>query len=372
MNDWSAYPVPVLAGFLEGDLESAWTQVMTWRQTHDVLTDAAASLARARAELAGGWPAEVSEAAARFLDFADSLTASMTATAEAAHVNGTALAGTLEALSTAKSRVDALHATWRTYVAQTGGDVSSAVFGGEEAAPAGWADQLNTQAQHEMSTADDAIFDSTRMLIIPDVIRTNSVFEPIKPLSNVSSEPTTTALARRGSGTQPTNDPGTGYRFDAERIYGGTAASEMIGGASKRPIADEPAVPQQPSGKSMPRGTRSIRAAAAPRRTKAGRVIGADRPTPSVADVGLAPKSPAQDPSEGNTAATLTEPGSSDLAPGMLAPTMGGRLPNGDNRPTRRRTQNEVWPVREGVAPVLQARQAPIHDPGPDVLGIDR
>ncbi|MEV6928585.1 hypothetical protein AB0M46_29415 [Dactylosporangium sp. NPDC051485] len=33
---------------------------------------------------------------------------------------------------------------------------------------------------------------------------------------------------------------------------------------------------------------------------------------------------------------------------------------------------DEVWPVEEGVAPVLDATAERRHDPGPGVLGIDR
>jgi hypothetical protein len=54
-----------------------------------------------------------------------------------------------------------------------------------------------------------------------------------------------------------------------------------------------------------------------------------------------------------------------------LAGTAGGHPAN--QRRRRAGASDEVWPVREGVPPVIEAStEEPNHDPGPGVIGIDR
>ncbi|MEU7875364.1 hypothetical protein [Dactylosporangium sp. NPDC049140] len=101
-----------------------------------------------------------------------------------------------------------------------------------------------------------------------------------------------------------------------------------------------------------------------------------DPPSPPPAAVG---NSPGWVTEGGGLVLTGGAPGPSVPPAGTSAPpTVGGGYRDrsyeqyAERRRTKRGNDDELWPVEEGVSPVIDAPRERPHDPGPGVLGIDR
>ncbi len=379
VSDWSPFPVPTLAGFLSGPIEPAWSQVGAWRGTHNILIDAAAALARARADLAAVWPPEGSEAAARFIDFADSLTRSMRTTAEAAHANGVALQNTLTALTDAKTQVDELHDTWRTYAAQTGGEIDEAGSADEAAAvPAGWSAQLNARAQARMATTDQIIFDNMRALVVPATYLPQAADFGVIPLTTPSSGPSISSTkpgdphpisaVGKGSGPTPRNPiarhfPGSFTKLPPVRLI-----EAPPDGAITFPPSRPPSVTESTSSIHGVDGVDPDVAQGTGRQTSfaRSRTLGADPGgSASLTDERVVAASAYPPPAS-------SAQGMSDGS-GVFLPGVSSASADGGSRTGRRRGNRTAWPVSTGVPAIIAADgQCEHHDPGPGVIGIDR
>src|SRR5262249_34972064 len=112
-TDWMPYDVPKLASFLDEDLGSAWSQVATWGQTHELVSRHLDVLRQTRGALAYAWPPQRSPAAAMFLSVLDQLIASMDEMQGVAVTNGATLTGILNTLGEARQVVGGLNEQWK-------------------------------------------------------------------------------------------------------------------------------------------------------------------------------------------------------------------------------------------------------------------
>src|SRR6266516_1181521 len=144
---WTPYDVPKLASFLDEDLASAWVQVGSWQETHELVARHREVLSQTRSALASAWPPERSPAAAGFFEVLDQLIASMEEMQGIAVTNGATLQGILNSLGEAKQTVGLLHEQWKN---------TDAVDGKKGFHDANWRTDLNQQARAQMSATDQA------------------------------------------------------------------------------------------------------------------------------------------------------------------------------------------------------------------------
>ncbi len=372
---WGNYEVPALAGFLDEDLSSGWTQVRAWAQARDVTATHLDVMRQARATVVRAWPPTVNKAARAFVDQLDALIASMETMISAADSNGPALAGILTALTEAKKTVDGLHEQWK---AQSSGwestvlDVAVPLAGAAQQKTAqDRRAQLNTQARKVMQATDDAVYAyMPQLVVVPPPPRHEVINGPVDVLS-----PTSTAGSRSaGAGSIrppiiPAASPPAAVPPQHETgspvlaMAAGTTSNDVAGGST--PGVREQGSPTYGVGPVPSVG--AVRSGfwvdtPAGRALRSGAVLGepleAPRPIP-----------------EGGVA-----PGSADRAgpagPDELEPGLWGGVAGGRSRGTRQRERtlpaDTVWPVPTGVPPVLEPGPEPVHDPGPGVIGIDR
>lgn len=387
-TDWTEYQVPTLAEFLKDNLGPAQEQVGAWNIAHDSIGQAARRLLEARAALAEAWPPERSHAAAAYFHVVDELIFSMQATADAAIANRNALNNTLNALESARAKVDVLYSEWRAYAAHadtSGLSEQQDVTAGGDA----WAWDLNTEAQQHMVTTDEIIFDNTRALIIPAVFQMPSKIGEVTPIPSPRT-PSSQSLT-----------PSTEIHIDGQSMGEGLGSPLLAGiGGSPLSAPNTPGFgqPSKPSTReattAMPPGSpmgAMFRAneSSTPGRSRSvrGGSIGQDPQSHTGTSVNLtrpeAVTSAAQSsqgragevdmdrgaPASGT--ASVTEMPAQASA--MLSPGMAGRSHDEIHRRGRRTKQRVPWNVSAGVPSVICASsESDMHDPGPGVIGIDR
>jgi hypothetical protein len=363
---WSKYSVPDLAEILDEDLSVAWSQADAWGETHDLVSRHREVLQQARTTLASVWPPERSPAAAMFFGVLDELIASMGEMQDVAVTNQGAVIGVLASLEQAQATVGELHATWESFVSSPAAEAPNAtdVVNG-----------LNQQAQDQMRTTDQAVFEYANRLTVPT---------PYSPPGRV--EPESTPVSAGDQAGQGRTQSGSGSRLPVRpptipslRHPAATPASDvgsvLSGGPRDSQNTGHPGSGGLPTGEQIGRD----RPAAAPaigswfvttpggRALRAGAVIG--DPSHGV------PK-PSQ---EGQRSLRSGIAGIEDEANGRrvnpVGGLLGGPLSSAMSRERRRRRAMPLdteWEVRRGVRPILEPGPEPHHDPGPGVIGIDR
>jgi hypothetical protein len=361
-TDWSPYDVPRLASFLDEDLTSAWVQVASWQQTHELVARHREVLSQTRSALARAWPPERSPAAAKFIEVLDRLMASMDEMQDIAITNGTTLQGILNSLDEVKGTVDGLHEQWKEM---------EAVEGKKGFQDANWRIDLNQQARAQMSATDQAAVEYYSYLTEPDPYQSpappNYNLDPTPPPDkfNVSTSVGGVVVA----GVRPPTIPPVPPLPSPEQVDAGPLLTS-------NPVGGSPVGPGAPGGQGQPPGTTpqpvstGSWSVATPvgRAMRVGGVIGPVPPEPGSpgASAVSGRSGLIQGPSEGETQR-------GNPVGGLLGGPMGAGV-HGDRRSSRRREPPYTeWEVPKGVPPVLMPPPEPTeHDPGPGVIGIDR
>jgi hypothetical protein len=361
-TDWSPYDTPTIAGFFDEDLSTAWSQVWTWEQTHQLVSRHHDVLRSTRESLAHAWPPERSPAAQAFFSVIDELVSSIDEMRGVALTNGSSLHGVLTSLDEAKRTVDGLHEQWRVADA-----VESAK--GEYYDPGPQAD-VDLQAQATMRTLDQAVIEYYPYLSSPTPYSPPAIGDP--PPTPVSGDVGPSGPSARGGTSRhsprppaippvpPLERPGTSGPQPV--LSGGPSGSGgfPIGGEVYQPSAPTPVGPEGgPSPGAWFVDTPGGRA------LRSGGVIG------------YVPDDPLGPAKEMTDQVHAAGQGPAEEATARMGQPLGGYLPGqagAGPRQSRKRTlpPDTKWEVAGGVPPVLLPPPEPVHDPGPGVIGIDR
>jgi hypothetical protein len=379
-TDWSRFDVPALAGFVNEDLSSGWTQVSAWWQAYDLTREHLVVLRQARETIVRVWPPQTNRAAAAYLDQLDALIASMDNMRVAAEANGRALAGILTVLDNARGTVDGLHERWRQQQESLWSEVG-AVASAATGNPAGLVDvsialassdekaRLNAQAQATMRATDQAVYEYLPQLVIP-VGRQNPI-EDVKPVGTGTRDGAGSSSG--GGSLRPPVIPPAPAPAPAP-----VAGPVLTGGASPQqggaPVVGVPGAGQPASGIGGGSGASWLVPGSPWTQTPVGRVLRSGAVIGAPMDL----VEPGSSSAAGRIAGDLPEPsrpGASEVGPegGLLGGGIGaGRPP--DRRLRRTLPPDTEWPVRQGVPAVLEPgpEREIRHDPGPGVFGIDR
>ncbi len=365
-TDWTPYDVPRLASFLDEDLASAWAQVATWGQTHELVSRHLDVLRQTRDALAGAWPPERSPAAAKFFSVLDQLIASMEEMRGVAVTNGATLQGILNSLDEAKHVVGGLREQWTDM---------EAIEGKPGFHDANWRTTLNDQAQAQMSATDQAAVEYYAYLTVP-----NRYYSPSYPDIDRPTGPpptgangSTSATGGGETGPRPPTIPSVPPLAQPGPSDGGPALTGTSAGpvdGSKFSDGSSATAPQSPAAATPPTPTASWSVA-----TPSGRAM---RPGGVIGPAPVEPDSAASTMSRRSGligGPTSEEALAREVNPvgGLLGGPMGAGV-HGDRRRTARSLPPQTeWDVPKGVAPVLLPPPEPAeHDPGPGVIGIDR
>jgi hypothetical protein len=177
-TEWGRYDVPTIAAMLpEDDYSDSWNQVHAWRLAYETIDSHQMDLTTASAQLSETWSPDHSLAAASFFDQVQILKASMTAAANAAAANATALANVIGAVSDARTQIQRLHQNWQLQV--TSGLAGETSAHSPDASGQQWTAALNARANEIMTDTDQIVLENSRRMTVPsDVVVTH--IEPTK------------------------------------------------------------------------------------------------------------------------------------------------------------------------------------------------
>lgn len=364
-TDWTPYDTPTIAGFLDEDLSTAWTQVRTWDQTHQLVSRHQDVLRSTRDSLARAWPPERSPAAQAFFSVLDEMIASMEEMRAVALTNGSSLHGVLTSLDEAKRTVDGLHEQWKAAEA-----VESAK--GDFYDPGPQAD-IDVQTQAAMRTADQAVIDYYPYLSSPTRYYPPAVVDPLPTpvpgnpgLGGPAAREGTNRHSLRPPVIPPVPPPPGSGTSTQPVLSGGPSGSGGSPAAGGMDRPGSPAPPAEPD-RGLPLGSWFVD-------TPGGRALRTGGVVGPITDDPLGPARQVTDQARAAGQSRIEEATARTGQPlgGYLAGAAGTR-PVGV-RQSRKRTlpANTEWDVAEGVPAVLLPPPEPVHDPGPGVIGIDR
>lgn len=376
--DWTRYDVPTLAGFLDADLSSGWSQVSAWWQAHDLTREHLTVMRQARDTIVRVWPPGTNQAAAAYVDQLDALIASMDTMRTAAEANAQALGGILTTLTRAKSTVDDLHTQWRQQPStwETDASLAAAVATMDPKAIAvatlarDRKSALNAKAQEVMRTTDQSVYEYLPRLTVVSPISTSGVYHPTPvapgpaPANGNGSRSGATSSVRR-----PVIPPAALPADSGSWLAGGGAVGPgtVPGGGNPlgRPAPPPTAGPVTPTGPGFAVPTSAWTQTSVGRVLRSGAVLGAPPETPPGQRAVGQPTGDEARPSQAGMSGSEPEAA-------MLGGGAGGLGRAADRRRTRTLPPDTEWPVAQGVRPVLEPGPEPVHDPGPGVIGIDR
>jgi len=373
-TDWSGFDVPSIAGMLADDQGDAWDQVTAWRAAYETISDHRSQLTRARAELADAWPPHSSPAAASYLNYVESLEYSMSATAEIAITNSSALLNILDALNYARSVVNGLHDQWRAHVVQDADTVAVTTHSPSDTASAAWAEHLNAQAHQTMTETDHIVFTNAQRLQPPVVMQVPSYGESVREVP----APHTPRHALSGSGQQSMQPHTADPRLDSpETALPGRATSlrtkqdethpTILGQHTEAASSNNEATERGASVSAAAVGLGAgvigqARAGVSSEPIKAQSTIDEVQPSP---DAGIKTGSTRNAAVSGSASErNLDEPGFLPASP----------QPSPQPETRKRRRSNRRWEAPRHPDGTISPYtvQEPIHDPGPGVIGVDR
>ncbi|MFI5908682.1 hypothetical protein [Dactylosporangium sp. NPDC051541] len=381
------------------DPDSGFAHVNTLNRLRVALEQQRDNLRRHRDRLMEAWPPDRSDAAAAFLARINGLLDVMTATAAATSRITTGVDETYAALRDTRRRLDALMTDYRHH--PTGAGLT--------AAPAGRPD-LDQQARQAFITTDARIVRASALI-------NSALPQPVmSPADSTESVDADYGIARLGArpstgSTQSTVLPTPVFSPPAPAGTDADGLGAHLTGIDADSLgAHVTGVDAGP----VPTGRPGDSTAPAPRPSFSGLIGGPPgtslshpapaRPAPAVLGPGGvigAPKPPSPSAAPATTSAAAM--GGAIQRGGVAKPTArrraaaapvaasdptgarGARGASGDYRDLSYETYRErrragrstagtdgVWPVQEGVPPVIEAAPEKPHDPGPGVVGIDR
>jgi hypothetical protein len=370
------------------DPETGFTHVNTLNRLRAALEQQRDNLRSQRDHLSEAWPPDRSEAAAAFVAQLNEMIDAITYTATAAARICTGVDATFAAIRDARRRLEALKADYPHRGTGQGLVVA------QPSDP-----DLDRRAREVMIATDTKIATAAKSYSTP-LPRYQRVIEPGVEIVESGEGPTGSAVGRStGGGSHslllqpPVFDPPSGG--------GGTDTRTRDDNPGPVPAGELPARANTPAGGGGtgplpsfgPMGViggdvRSGGPAPVPGSVVGLRpgvvgpdgVIGGTRPSaPPAGQILGGPMSgiaaqPGATRAGRNRRSGRPEPPAESTTPGRVAGGYQDRSYEeyAQRRRSRRSEDDELWPVEEGVAPVLDAVPEHRHDPGPGVLGIDR
>ncbi|MEU7870164.1 hypothetical protein [Dactylosporangium sp. NPDC049140] len=424
MTNYQQYTVRELWEMVAHENPAEHAEAMRgWEAKHSMLSAQVNNLRRLRQDLAEAWHPEGSPAAQAFLEQIDRTIEAMAGAQEAAGRAKTVYGKVTSALIAAQQRIKPLHdayddpkMAWRSYLAKTpAGPMINAL-------PDSWTPNVNMpdlatdavlrQHREELDRQARAIMDDTDVKVtaataqpldMPRIRRLDDSAPPVVPSNprNGRGNGTTSSVPPPVFDPPPPHlgliNPGPGpatppMTFDPGPFLTRTPApvlppvlmppppaTPVVGSPITLPPTPRPVPPM--TGRLMPTNGLIERP---PARSDVGRTGGAalgehgvigGRGAGSVGRPGVSGGRPSRSAGRGTGRPVAAEPGAEG----------GERLPGGGwrdrsyeayaqrRRSGHKRPEDEMWPVEEGVAPVLEAPPAAsTGDVPPGVIGIDR
>jgi hypothetical protein len=373
-------------------------QIESWLQMAALCDDQADSLAAALTRLNEHWPATPNSASAKFSGEITRVVSTMRSNASESRDISLTLSDIVAALDSAKSQMQPLmdqQAHFRQ-MSSVSPDLTTVLVdfftNHSEGPPAGWQDELHSQATGILASAD---------------ARVESVAGRMPPVSefrlSIDTQP-----GSQGGQQEQRRGPGSQLGGSVSTLTG-IPNLNSPGIAPSLPSTDQPGPssvnvvsPDQPTLAGLPTGvqltgpttaspdtigtTPSVRLPSPASSVFVGGVI----PQPPLAPIGSVPSTNpiANDPS--NTGAALPETneaprtaaGTPMMSPGMAGRPQGagsrsgvrpaGRAALWQSQRQSKRDRHDPWSVRQGVPQIIEAPPEPEdHDPGPGVIGLD-
>lgn len=348
--NWNQYSVPEIASMLDDQYQMAWEQTRAWQVAFSTIDGYRCQLAVARADLIGAWPPQTSTAAAVYVNLIDILDQALAETADAAIINSRARSGILDTLLQAKDNVKPANDEWVNLmlleVGNTSEDDSRRL-------------DLNRVVHQLMNQTDEAIFQYARQLrppsdYVPPTEMTHDQFTPVNDDTNSESPALADGSEQIHADNYLRNDASDARRRSDHR---GAVPSVPSGGA---PISIR-AVPGLAAGLV---GDFVARTLTSPRMANAST-------NDAVDDTRSAPGTSG---GSGFSERISSSPSGETVEHGaMVAP---GMAPTGrsTSRGRRRSRYKSAAPKPFTVPSLLLPREnePTIHDPGLNVIGIDR
>ncbi|WP_203905218.1 hypothetical protein [Virgisporangium aliadipatigenens] len=400
----------------------SWQQVTAWYKTLELLNFHEEQLRMARDELAERWPPDKSPAAAAFVAYMDRLIDQLNKAEDDAATNHRALGLLLQSLAHLKTDMAALNAKYEEYEEEQANRNKNLVNYAEHSGGTTWREELNTRGRQRMAQADQEVFEASRQMTVPQPSPKLEASPAVNTFHQEGGADTTAPAApQHNSSGFPTAvvpaphevDVSLGAQHPHLIATPDDPPADLAGGPETG--AETPVTPMPSSGGGTPGNRISaptpvpgwIPPAAGPTRINPpGGVIGSVRNPPATSHSSV----PASGVPSGRAGGPHTS-GARRVSPvgGVIGETRspigpatangpvrtgnhaaqspprttnpGGPTGTGVGRAQRRRHGPErpgdpeayrLWPVAEGVPPVIESRPEPYHDPGPGVIGIDR
>jgi len=350
-DNWINYAVPSLERILADDLHAGFDRALAWGRVGSLISAAMEVLIAAREDLIRVWVVEFSSAALRFTGEVDNLHTQMQQISDASFSNKPTLVRALESFESSRSEIMKLANEWSFNAIQEKGSVvgDSAVA---STTVRDWRQVLNDRAHQYLQASDQAAFEESQALQVPDDFRTGilDTFGASKPPDGI------------GPGYAVPGNGATGAKL--------TKGSINAGGIGEPVVGQSPIPTQHP----MPHGV-----APGDGFVSEGGEAGSAMPVVGpvrryITDPDLDGSTARSRPTDSYDRAHGSELGGNHPVDAM--PMVGGIGPTAsDKARTRRRRSSQParWQTLGGIPGVLlPANVEAVHDPGPGVLGIDR
>jgi hypothetical protein len=384
---WDGFDVPALwqrvEPYGEGGAAAAsmGRQVDAWRRFRDLTDDQARRIAAYREQVVTAWPPDKSPAAAAFIAHLDRLVAAMQEASGQAGQTAAGLDGVRNSLIVARGQVETVYREWRQRQSQ-----NAATSGGSRlpVMPShDWKQDLNRQAREAMGRMEQALADYQGHMTPPTTYRVNFGAGLVIPQDeSASATPSSDHLDGSSSSMAGNHAPA--------EMPGSDQGPSLSGGQSTvntPPLHAGPDV--NPAAGGVPIGVTSPIVGFGPGSSAGGHASGFGRsgpvifgeaeghgPTTGRYRRGLPPGGVIE-PARAGSAPLAAR---SDAVAGEAHSPVSGSLLGGGAAGRQRRSipgNNPApyveWTVAEGVPPILAAKpEVRRHDPGPNVIGIDR
>ncbi|WP_433057782.1 hypothetical protein [Dactylosporangium sp. CS-033363] len=381
METYKDFRLPELWQIVQGENpEDGFTHITTLNRLRTALEQECVNLRVHRDRLIAGWPPDRSEAAWAFVGRINDMIDVMTQTADAARRISIGVDETYAAIRVVRGRLESLLARYPLRQGQNlvTDDLKNAELDqrGRDALIAADARIVGAAEQINVSPPAYQRFDEQGSAI--QVEQAPGAGGPGRPSGFPRAGRGRSAVLQAPVFDPPSPSPGNGPRDGVDLGDGLTLTREPGVSTSVANVGAPPGPPLAPFGSVGGHGSTVLPPATPggvgvrPGVLGPGGVISAPRPGAATAGPPTAVPMTGGVPRSGAAAPQSVRRGTAAGAGGYRDRSYEQYA---DRRRARRNESdgNEVWAVREGVPPIIEAPAEPLrHDPGPGVLGIDR
>jgi hypothetical protein len=371
-------------------------QIENWLQMAALCDDQADSLAAALSRLNEHWPPAPNSASARFSSEITGVVSAMQSNASEARDMSLSLSDIVAALDSAKSQMQPLmdqQARFRQ-MSSVSPDLTTVLVdfftNHSEGPPAGWQDDLHTQATGILGSADARLETiAAKMVTVTRFSPPALEVGPQGPETRRTQQPSLPQAGGPSLGGVPGVPPGISHfsdnQFATTQAGPDTALTTLAGSPTSAPLV--PGSPAMTFGTAPGATTPLFASGQSIQRTAGGDGLltppiaptngGLDNPAGSEGSSASFAGSP-----DGNEVAGQTSSGSPMMSPGMAgrpataggrsAARPGGRAALWASQRQQKRDRKDPWAVKQGIPAVIEPAPEPVeHDPGPGVIGLD-